>query len=44
MYNINAENEYKKLKKQQKMKAQQNNNSQISMEEGKEDVKEKPNQ
>lgn len=44
MYNINAENEYKKLKKLQKMKAQQSNSSQISMEEGKDEIKDKPNQ
>ena len=39
MYNINAENEYKKIKKLQKMKAQQRNTSQISMEKGKDEMK-----
>ena len=38
MYNINAENEYKKIKKLQKMKAQQRNTSQISMEKGKDEI------
>ena len=44
MYNINAENEYKKIKKLQKMKAQQRNTSQISMEKGKDEINEKNKQ
>ena len=44
MYNINAENEYKKIKKLQKMKAQQRNTSQISIEKGKDEIKDNPNQ